>query len=112
VEREALGGEASEDRGRLGGALPAADGADADERLGGEVDAGALVQLAAAKVVVERVALEDGHDELRRVPQLEQEALDRELLMLAHRLRVFSSICGSHIQSWGAAHSRPPISPA
>ena len=66
-----------------GGGLTAADGADPDQRFGGELDSRALVGLGAAEVVADGPALQDRDDRQARVkvPQA-QDAVDGVPLMV------------------------------
>lgn len=50
VQAQAQAGQGRDQLGGREGGLPAADRAEADERLGGQVDAGAIVQVSAAQV--------------------------------------------------------------
>ena len=59
---QAAGVQGVQDQFGLGGGLAAADGSDADERFGGQVDPGAVVGVGAAQVVARGPALQDRDD--------------------------------------------------
>ena len=79
---QAAGVQGVQDEFGLGGGLAAADGSDADERFGGQVDPGVVVGVGAAQVVARGPALQDRDDRQAGVSVAEvQDAGDGALLV-------------------------------